>query len=190
MTTYALNEAHNGIEITFDGKPSEAIRTALKSNGYRWHKQKKLWYAKQTAERLALAESLAEGRTEAEPRQTPQPAERWTTAHIEELMSHYPKTDDGQGWTGCNRVRAYGQELKKLILDELKSKGIKATAKTGRGGWTTSFTFSVVIPTECKDDPEPFKNLVRMVVDSFNYDHSDIMTDYFDCGFYDWYEWK
>ena len=61
MTTYTINEELNGIEITFDGKPDEATRTALKTAGYRWHRVKKLWYAKDTADRRTLAINLANG---------------------------------------------------------------------------------------------------------------------------------
>ena len=61
MTTYRINEEFNGIEITFESKPAEDIRSTLKENGFRWHKAKGLWYAKQNAERLQLAEILAAG---------------------------------------------------------------------------------------------------------------------------------
>lgn len=62
MTTYTLNEKFNGIEITFDSKPAADIRSTLKENGFRWHNKKALWYAKNTPERLTLAEMLAEGK--------------------------------------------------------------------------------------------------------------------------------
>lgn len=44
--TYAIteNKQFGSFEITFNGKPSEAIRDALKAAGYRWHGIKKLWY--------------------------------------------------------------------------------------------------------------------------------------------------
>ena len=61
MAAYAINNELNGIEITFDSKPAAAIIEALKASGYRWHRAKKLWYAKRTAERIALAKSVAEG---------------------------------------------------------------------------------------------------------------------------------
>lgn len=60
MTTYRINEAHNGIEITFDSKPEAATLDALKGEGFRWHRAGGYWYAKQTPERLALAQSIAE----------------------------------------------------------------------------------------------------------------------------------
>ena len=59
MCTMAINNQFNGIELTFAGKPAEEIREAMKNAGFRWHQQKKLWYAKNTAERLALAKKLS-----------------------------------------------------------------------------------------------------------------------------------
>lgn len=38
------NEAYNSLEISFDGKPSEAVRNALKALKFRWHRVKGLWY--------------------------------------------------------------------------------------------------------------------------------------------------
>ncbi len=38
------NEQFNSLEITFSGKPSEAVRDALKALKFRWHGVKKLWY--------------------------------------------------------------------------------------------------------------------------------------------------
>ena len=62
MTTYTINEKFNGIEITFDSKPAADIRTQLKENGFRWHNKKALWYAKNTPERIKIAEAIAEGK--------------------------------------------------------------------------------------------------------------------------------
>lgn len=42
--TITANPTFNSIEITFDGKPSESIREALKALRFRWHKQRGLWY--------------------------------------------------------------------------------------------------------------------------------------------------
>ncbi len=44
--TYTLtrNAQFNSIEITFDSKPSEEIRTALKNLKFRWHSVKSIWY--------------------------------------------------------------------------------------------------------------------------------------------------
>lgn len=71
MCTMAINSQFNGIELTFAGKPDETIREAMKAAGFRWHRQKKLWYAKNTAERLALAQKLSDADTV--PAATPAP---------------------------------------------------------------------------------------------------------------------
>lgn len=60
MTTLTLNQELNGIEITFDQKPLQGTLDGLKKLGFRWHRQKKLWYAKQTPERLELAKAITE----------------------------------------------------------------------------------------------------------------------------------
>lgn len=66
MCTMSINNQFNGIELTFEGKPETAIRDALKELGFRWHSQKKLWYAKNTAERMALATKLSGGSSSVE----------------------------------------------------------------------------------------------------------------------------
>ena len=52
MTTLTLNQELNGIEIKFDCKPISSTLESLKKSGFRWHRQKKFWYAKQTPERI------------------------------------------------------------------------------------------------------------------------------------------
>jgi hypothetical protein len=56
--TIAQNEQFGSIEISFDGKPSEAIRDALKALRFRWHGVKKVWYgyADEQTVRAALGE--------------------------------------------------------------------------------------------------------------------------------------
>lgn len=61
-TTYTINrnEAFNSIEVLFDGKPSEAIREALKNLRFRWHGVKKVWYGYKTEEEVREAIEGAE----------------------------------------------------------------------------------------------------------------------------------
>ena len=77
MTTYLINEEHNGIEIYFDNKPAAQTRDTLKSDGFRWHNAKKCWYAKNTPARLSLAESLAEGTATETPKKEDAPANKY-----------------------------------------------------------------------------------------------------------------
>lgn len=53
-----LNEDKNGIEIYFSGKPSEEVRNNLKSNGFRWSKYNKCWYAKQNEDTINFANTF------------------------------------------------------------------------------------------------------------------------------------
>lgn len=56
--TMAINQQFNGIEITFESKPLKSTIDTLKAFGFRWHNMKKLWYAKQTPERMEIAEAI------------------------------------------------------------------------------------------------------------------------------------
>ena len=62
MARYELNNSVNGVEIYFESKPDDETRDKLKALRFRWHNTKKMWYAKQNADTLALAEELC-GRT-------------------------------------------------------------------------------------------------------------------------------
>lgn len=66
-----INQQFNGIELTFESKPSAEIRDTMKSAGFRWHNQKKLWYARQTADRMELAQKLAGSQIQAQPEEKP-----------------------------------------------------------------------------------------------------------------------
>ena len=59
-----LNKQLNGIELIFQEKPATEILTMVKGNGFRWHRQKKLWYAKVTDERKAFVKELQKANTE------------------------------------------------------------------------------------------------------------------------------
>ena len=54
---YAItrNPQFDSLEITFDGKPVDAVRDAIKSLGFRWHKTKKLWYGYSTEDEVKSA---------------------------------------------------------------------------------------------------------------------------------------
>lgn len=55
MYTITANPTFNSLEITFDAKPSEEIREALKALRFRWHKQKGLWYGYATEDEARAA---------------------------------------------------------------------------------------------------------------------------------------
>lgn len=131
-TTYRTNEEHKGIEIMFDAKPNEEVRASLKENGFRWHKQKKLWYAKETEERLSLAQRIADENLTAD----------WTG-----------ETSDGYmgaiRWDGAKSGKhLYGAELSKAIREDLKKHGIKGCSVSVS---TYSMGQSITVKVKCND---------------------------------------
>lgn len=57
--TLTINQECNGLELYFPQKPDADILGSLKSAGWRYHRLKQCWYARQTEENRKLAESLA-----------------------------------------------------------------------------------------------------------------------------------
>lgn len=61
------NSDFNSVEIKFDGKPSEAVRDALKALKFRWHSVKKIWYGYTDEETARAAIESADKTEEAAP---------------------------------------------------------------------------------------------------------------------------
>ena len=55
-----FNDEMSGIEVYFPTMPSEAKRTALKQSGFRWHRMKKCWYAKNNEKNLQALRAIEE----------------------------------------------------------------------------------------------------------------------------------
>ena len=123
MTTYSINKEHNGIEIKFDNKPNQETLTNLKANGFRWHRVKRLWFAKQTDKRLALASALADGTT------TPIKETRQDNINLDNLGG--TKTE-------------YGAEFAAVVRADLKKRGVKGvTVRCSHSGYTDSITVTI-----------------------------------------------
>lgn len=112
MVQLTLNKELNGIEISFDSKPDSDTLTALKKAGYRWHRVKKVWYAKQTADRLTLAERLANLDT------MPEIKTNETKINLDNL--------------GQNAPHLHGAELAAAIREDLKRRGVKGVTVRSR----------------------------------------------------------
>lgn len=52
------NQEKGGIELIFPGKPEPEILVQLKSNGFRWSRYQKLWWAKDTEERRVFIKNV------------------------------------------------------------------------------------------------------------------------------------
>lgn len=58
QATFRENEALNGLEVSFQGKPEADVIAGLKAAGYRWSMKKKLWYAKKSSKAVEFAKSI------------------------------------------------------------------------------------------------------------------------------------
>ena len=71
--TITYNEQYKSHELTFDGKPSEAVRELLKANGYRWHSLRRIWYGyKDIADKL----DSTDGQTPTAPTTSHEPTDK------------------------------------------------------------------------------------------------------------------
>lgn len=148
------NDQFNSKEIYFDGIPGVKTRDSLKALKFRWHGQKKCWYGYATDEQIkeACGDVLVIPETK-----------------IVEPGSLY------QGWEGGNaHVWHNDQELKKLILDDCKRVGIKASIRFKNAGYLTSFIMTISISSDHIKTYEEYKK-------EFNiYRHGGIWPGYID----------
>ena len=117
----------NGIELSFTSKPKQETLDAIKAQGFRWHRTKKVWYAKQTADRIAFAETLGElGNSK-------------TSGSVKPTFEGI----NLEGLEGLT-MTAHGSDFAKVVREELKKRGAKGvTIRCGRGGYTTSITVTI-----------------------------------------------
>ena len=67
--TITDNLEYNSLEITFDGKPSETVRKALKANKFKWNSKKGVWYG--YGERANIVDALHKAyEAESKPQET------------------------------------------------------------------------------------------------------------------------
>lgn len=137
--TISRNDAFKSVEVTFEGKPSESVREALKALKFRWHSVKKLWYgyATEAETRAAIEANTAEGDTAQE--------------YYEEASEGYLGATELTGNLYAQGVHLYGADLSKAIREALKANGIKGvtvSSKTFAGGQEINATMKVS-PAEC-----------------------------------------
>lgn len=179
MTTLAINKEVNGIEVIFDTKPAQAIIDSLKNSGFRWHRVKKLWYAKNTEERLLLAKSIAGEKAEPkkEVKKVSSLPSLWERCKTDSIPEHDRHTD----------TKTVAAETRKHIKERFPE--IKFSCRIGSGGWAACNEVNFYFKSApFAKDSEYFKAVEKYVESwfwSFNYDNSDSMTDYFDRNFYE-----
>lgn len=131
--TYEIrkNKQFNSAEIYFDGKPSEAIRDALKALKFRWHSVKKCWYGYATEHEIVNA--ILATSTDSEP------ADIVSDGYL----------GGGAVYGSKSHLHLFGADLAKAIRADLKNAGIKGVtiaSKHGNIQATMTTTAADVIP--------------------------------------------
>ena len=58
MCKVTHNQEKNGIELRFESKPDQNVIDQLKANGFRWSIKQKMWYAKESEQRMEFVNSV------------------------------------------------------------------------------------------------------------------------------------
>lgn len=191
--TYVLNAEKNGIEISFPGKPAASVLDMLKSSGYRWSNRRRIWWSKQSAAAFEVAEKITGGNIEAAEtvHNSAAPAldlwerTRWTPG---------PGGDDCSAHTvGSNYKKGMSnKEIAATVKKEL-SRRFPGTKWSARSDYHSINVYLVSSPYEARnasnnytDSPEisAVLDYAKKLLESYNWDDSDSMTDYFCCNFY------
>lgn len=173
-----LNTEKNGIELRFDTKPNTDIITAIKEAGFRWSGKQKIWYAKQNDETVALANQISEseGSFEYKPK-TETNIDLWSLTRTEGIEDNY----------GKNRI-TNTKEIATNIRKHLRNRFSMCK-------WSVTSDYNSIcvrlLESPFSRDSEVLKAIVNYAytyAQSWNYDNSDSMTDYFDVNFYGVYK--
>lgn len=135
MCKYNLNQELNGIELSFEAKPAAEVIASVKAHGFRWSPKNKIWYAKQSAERLEFAKSLGD-------LAAPAPLSAPSVINLENL---------GEMPENFSR---YGAELAGFIREDLKKRGVKGCTVRAR-----KITYDTGITVTVKATAEDFASL-------------------------------
>lgn len=167
-----FNEEKKGIEIRFDGKPSKEVLDELKANGFHWSNRQKMWYAKQTDERIALVNSFDKVETNAN-KPKAEIYDLFAMTRVDSIQNNYELTHEHDA-----------KNIAAAIRKHLRSRFPMCKWSVRTSGYS-SLSVDLKSSPFAKDSEE-LKAIVAYTnayVDSWNYDNSDSMTDYFDYNF-------
>lgn len=178
MLNITLNTEKNGIELRFDTKPNTDIITAIKEAGFRWSGKQRMWYAKQNDETVALANQISEseGSFEYKPK-TETNIDLWSLTRTEEIEDNYGKTR-------ITNTKEIAANIRKHLRNRF------SMCK-----WSVTSDYNSIcvklLESPFSRNSEALKAIVNYAytyAQSWNYDNSDSMTDYFDVNFYGVYK--
>ena len=169
--TIKLNNTKNGIEVYFKNKPERSVIDNLKNNGFRWSNAKKMWYAKQNEQRLKFANTLSSGEV------ITQIYDLWAFTQIDKIEDNYSKYKLYDNKKIASITRKHLKERFPMCKWSVRSdyNSIHCELKSSPWGKRSDEILAIL-------------NYAKAFVNSYNYDNSDIMTDYFDVNFYGFVE--
>lgn len=174
MLNITLNTEKNGIELRFDAKPNTSIITAIKETGFRWSGKQRMWYANQNDETVALANQISEseGSFEYKPK-TETNIDLWSLTRTEGIEDNYGKTR-------ITNTKEIAANIRKHLRNRF------SMCK-----WSVTSDYNSIrvelLESSFSRNSEALKAIVNYAytyAQSWNYNNSDLMTDYFDVNFY------
>ena len=129
LYTIATNSIFDSREVTFDGKPAEAVRAALKALRMRWNTKRALWYGFATENEIKAAIQAAQPAEE--PAQIAQPGYLGATATSGAKADRY----------------LHGAALAAAIRADIKAAGIKGVSVRINGRSTTDAITATITAT-------------------------------------------
>lgn len=205
--TANYNTELNGIELSFESKPSEIILNLLRETGYRWHNVKKIWYAKQNEKTIKAAQQIAKNENKTIPEVKTISKSNIKKSLFERLQfTEGTATNNkinckfvGSNYTGLT-VKETAVEIRKVLKDILPEvkfsitsdyNSIDITIKSSPYEYKHLEYISSRDPAEYRaferennKEIEAIQEYCKRLLNSYNYDDSDSQTDYFDVHFY------
>lgn len=184
MCEIRLNSDKNGIELRFAGKPDAELIEAMKAHGFRWSGKQKMWYARRSDDRLAFSMTIgtlsdaAETKDEKDNGKNKNAAvDLWMLTRTDDIRDNYAETHLHST-----------KEIARILREHIKSR-FPMCRWSVRSDYS-SIDLDLLTSPFAKDSAE-LKAIVHYAAAyaaSWNYDNSDLMSDYHDVNFYGCYE--
>lgn len=180
MAQVTLNHEKNGIEIRFDGKPTEDIISGLKEHGFRWSGKQKMWYAKQSDDRMEFASGLSNdvvSGSKTTNYENDNNYDLWDLTRTDKLENNFVKYHIYDTKKIASIIRSHIRERFPMCRWSVTSDHNSIRVKL------KSSPFA-----EQSDEVKAITYYTYRFSQSYNYDNSDPMSDYYDVNFYGVYE--
>jgi hypothetical protein len=207
MCKVLLNNELNGVELYFEGKPVQSIIDSLKALKFRWNRAKLCWYAKQSAETIAEAQKYSDSEIHTEVKEIKKVKKNislWDRLQFVEGNADNSEMKRDYKFIGSNYTGLSVKETAKEIRSHLRKlfPEVKFSVTSDYNGIDVEIKSSPYCNEKleysrelsCTDyrnfERENNKELIAIkkyceqLLNSYRFDDSDSMTDYFNTNFY------